>query len=303
MHGIYKIASMFQFIVVATTQIYWMVVLANSGQNIYTKTIIIYTTPVFVLLSSFFMYYLINVVYNLIVPKPWIECNSQYLTFFESQYIKDTETKNILTVQIPVYTEPFEIIQKTLLQLINACEYHNENFLSKTNILVCEDGLQCIDEEKRKERIDFYMKYFPLVHFIARPKENRRGKFKKASNLNFCLNFLKSYCNLNRENVLHSSLFCSSYNLEDCDFALGKHILLVDSDTEINVESLHKILNEFTDPRVAYLQCRTNALITDPKNKWEHIIAHFTDAIYDISFLYTCSNGNPPPVSRSQLYF
>ena len=51
-----------------------------------------------------------------------------------------------------------------------------------------DDGLQLIDEEERNERIDFYTDN--NIGWTARPKHGsegfvRKGKFKKASNMNF----------------------------------------------------------------------------------------------------------------------
>lgn len=53
-----------------------------------------------------------------------------------------------------------------------------------------DDGLQLISEEERQARIDFYADH--SIGWVARPRhgENgflRRGKFKKASNMNFAL--------------------------------------------------------------------------------------------------------------------
>lgn len=53
-----------------------------------------------------------------------------------------------------------------------------------------DDGLQLLPEEERQARIDFYADH--SIGWVARPRhgENgflRRGKFKKASNMNFAL--------------------------------------------------------------------------------------------------------------------
>lgn len=57
-------------------------------------------------------------------------------------------------------------------------------------MFINDDGLQLIPEEDRIARIDFYASH--SIGWVARPKhgENgflRRGKFKKASNMNFGL--------------------------------------------------------------------------------------------------------------------
>ena len=57
-------------------------------------------------------------------------------------------------------------------------------------MFINDDGLQLIDEEERQARIDFYSDH--NIGWTARPKHGedgfvRKGKFKKASNMNFGL--------------------------------------------------------------------------------------------------------------------
>jgi hypothetical protein len=56
---------------------------------------------------------------------------------------------------------------------------------------VNDDGLRVISEEDAQKRIDFY--HDNNIGWVARPKHGddgflRKGKFKKASNMNFALN-------------------------------------------------------------------------------------------------------------------
>lgn len=56
------------------------------------------------------------------------------------------------------------------------------------NVIVCDDGLQLVSEEDRQRRIDYYTK--ENLAYVARPPHGkdgflRRGRFKKAGNLNF----------------------------------------------------------------------------------------------------------------------
>ena len=58
------------------------------------------------------------------------------------------------------------------------------------NLFINDDGLQLISEEERLARIEFYADH--SIGWVARPRhgENgflRRGKFKKASNMNYGL--------------------------------------------------------------------------------------------------------------------
>lgn len=63
------------------------------------------------------------------------------------------------------------------------------------NIFINDDGMQIIDERARLARQEFYEEH--NIGWVARPKHNpdpadgeafvRRGKFKKASNMNYAL--------------------------------------------------------------------------------------------------------------------
>jgi hypothetical protein len=57
-------------------------------------------------------------------------------------------------------------------------------------MFINDDGLQIIDEEERQARIEFYADH--SIGWTARPKHGedgfiRKGKFKKASNMNYGL--------------------------------------------------------------------------------------------------------------------
>ena len=52
--------------------------------------------------------------------------------------------------------------------------------------MVYDDGLQLISQKERSERKRFYKKH--NIGYVARPGAGRKGRFKKASNLNFGMN-------------------------------------------------------------------------------------------------------------------
>lgn len=59
------------------------------------------------------------------------------------------------------------------------------------NIFINDDGFAYLSEDQQQERINFY--HDNNIGWVARPKNNddgyvRKGKFKKASNMNFALN-------------------------------------------------------------------------------------------------------------------
>lgn len=57
------------------------------------------------------------------------------------------------------------------------------------NVIICDDGLQLVSEEEKQRRINYYN--MNNIAFVARPGHGqdgfqRKGRFKKAGNLNFC---------------------------------------------------------------------------------------------------------------------
>jgi Glycosyl transferase family group 2 len=93
-------------------------------------------------------------------------------------------------VQMPIYKENFvETVQPSLDDIKKAIDnYRKEG--GEAFMFINDDGLQLIDEEERQIRINYYKEHD--IAYIARPGHNvlpRHGLFKKASNMNFCLNF------------------------------------------------------------------------------------------------------------------
>ena len=88
-----------------------------------------------------------------------------------------------ITVQCPVYkeglTSVIEPTVKSIKQAISTYELQG----GSANMLINDDGLQIVDEEERRARIDFYADH--SIGWTARPKHGsegflRRGKFKKV---------------------------------------------------------------------------------------------------------------------------
>lgn len=95
-----------------------------------------------------------------------------------------------VTIQCPVYKEGLNsVIQPTVRSIKKAISTY-ELQGGTANILMHDDGIQLISEEEKQARIDFYADN--NIGWTARPKHGdngfvRKGKFKKASNMNFGL--------------------------------------------------------------------------------------------------------------------
>jgi hypothetical protein len=103
-----------------------------------------------------------------------------------------------VTIQMPVYKEGLHAVIEPTIRSIKAAMSTYELQGGTANIFVNDDGMQLLSEQEATERQDFYDEH--NIGWVARPKHNpnpknegetafnRRGKFKKASNMNYALN-------------------------------------------------------------------------------------------------------------------
>jgi hypothetical protein len=115
--------------------------------------------------------------------------NSRYYSALLPRRIEGRTLPHV-TIQCPVYKEGLASViaptVKSIKQAISTYELQG----GSANMLINDDGLQLISESERQARIDFYADH--SIGWTARPKhgENgffRKGKFKKASNMNYGL--------------------------------------------------------------------------------------------------------------------
>ena len=101
-----------------------------------------------------------------------------------------------MTVQMPVYKEGLNGVLKPTITSLKAAIATYEMQGGTANIVVHDDGIQLISDEEREERKEYYDEH--NIGWTARPKHLkkvlvngveqeflRRGKFKKASNMNY----------------------------------------------------------------------------------------------------------------------
>jgi cellulose synthase/poly-beta-1,6-N-acetylglucosamine synthase-like glycosyltransferase len=181
---------------------------------------------------------------------------------------KQTEPNKVsasLTILVPVYKESFQdIIRPTLEQALETCETYREQTGQEANVYVNDDGLATLSTELREERCDFYRE--KNISFSERAAEGRKGKFKKAGNMNHGLQ----------------------------TGAANDILLILDSDSRLP-KDIAEAVYEFQDSALGFLQMSTHSMRTGTTH-WESIVSHFTDTIYDVAFLVTTSYGDPSPL-------
>lgn len=209
-----------------------------------------------------------------------------------------------VTIQIPVYTEENDIIFKTIKQSMKAVSKYKQKSNARANILVCEDGLAPLlegniskehieellskpkeelsrQEQQAVERILFYRQN--NISFIARPKENRAGLFKKASNMNHSYKTIKKL----KEGVpVEDGTYYEGQELDVYDL-----ILLLDKDSELHEDIISVTVPKFIkEDKLAYTQ---NSILPSnvEDNYFSKSIGIFTRFLYKHIFPSNAISG------------
>ncbi|EHA57004.1 hypothetical protein MGG_06886 [Pyricularia oryzae 70-15] len=265
-----------------------------------------------------------------------------------------------VTIQMPVYREGLSgVIKPTVLSLKTAISTY-EMQGGTASIFINDDGMQLLSESKAQERRDFYdehnigwvarPKHNPpgssrpsssIFKQLQRPLKDseetiidaqcdgirpgspyfiRRGKFKKASNMNHALHISncvdKKLASVDRsqeiwgwasENVAYNRCLAETL-AEDPhgtwasgNIRMGDYILVVDSDTRVPTDFLLDGVTEMDQsPDVAILQYTSGVLqLTD--SYFENGIAWFANLIYSAITFAVASGDCCPFVGHNAL--
>jgi Glycosyl transferase family group 2 len=179
--------------------------------------------------------------------------------------------------------------------------------------LTALDGMQLIPEEEASKRQDFYDEH--NIGWVARPKHNprpkkadaefdestvftRKGKFKKASNMNYALmvsnRVEEKLANISRhpgwtkdnENEVYT--YCFKEVLEELNgrawaagnIRVGDYILIIDSDTRVPKDCLLDVASEMEQsPEVAIIQFSSGVM-------------NMTNSFFEVSRVFPESHGH-----------
>lgn len=223
-----------------------------------------------------------------------------------------------VTVQVPVYTESFTVLRTTLDRAGEAIELYNTASPVGANLVVSDDALmvwadndldgfvrqavakpaaeRTATEHKVLERIEYYRTH--RLGFVARPKPmpglpatQRRGLFKKGSNLNHTLRLseavkkLQKIKGIDTETALRQvwALPAYAYTHAEGDIRIRELILLLDKDSLTPREALVLTVPEFVrDPTLAYTQHKAHPSNAEA-NYFSRITGCFTRVLYELS--------------------
>ncbi|KAF2192282.1 hypothetical protein K469DRAFT_553114 [Zopfia rhizophila CBS 207.26] len=237
-----------------------------------------------------------------------------------------------VTIQMPVYKEGLKgVIIPTTTSLLAAVRHYEEQG-GTASIFVNDDGMQCVSQELQEARKAFYE--LNNIGWVAREpgstdeeaKEDtnyfiRAGHFKKASNMNYCLNFslrvedellrlISETCEqrgctqddltIEEEDELYEQARNTMLEKDEGrtwaagNVRLGEIILIVDSDTRVPEDCLlYGALEMYESPEVALLQ-HASGIMQVVNNAFENGITYFTDLVYT-SIQYAVGNGDCAP--------
>ncbi|GAK65448.1 glycosyltransferase family 2 protein [Moesziomyces antarcticus] len=273
--------------------------------NNYLYLLAILAIPFTMMLTQFFTDNIFGCIAQILLPYGNMKKNSLYYSGEKPIPLPIDVALPSITIQVPVYKESLEgVIAPTILDMKKAMKTY-ELQGGKANILVCEDGMQLLDEEEQQKRRDFYQTQG--CGWVSRPGHGRNGfvragRFKKASNLNFVLDFsfdvqqlldggrAKSY-----DEALEMALQArDGIAWAEGDVRLGDYIFLIDCDTRIPTDAFLDAASEMeTSPEVAILQhCSGVMYVAD--HFFENMMGFFTDIVnWSISWLVACGATAP----------
>ena len=154
----------------------------TDSDGSYLRLALLALTPVQVFFTLFFGQVIVGCLAQLFGPVRQMTENSKFYSARAPPRIQSAVLPHI-TIQCPVYKEGLSSViaptVKSIKQAISTYELQG----GSANMFVNDDGLQIIDEEERRARIEFYADH--SIGWVARPKHGdnftRRGKFKKVS--------------------------------------------------------------------------------------------------------------------------
>jgi hypothetical protein len=251
----------------------------------YVRFALLATVPFVFCIALFFCIQIVNTVSVVIGPIAQLYQNSKYYSAIPPPAPPKGEQRELLphiTIQMPVYKESLEQTIAPSVESIKKAMHTYARQGGTSSIMINDDGLQLIDDTSRENRMQFYANQD--IAFVARPPHSmetgfvRAGRFKKASNMNYCLEL-----SIRMEEILLElqaeetrNPFGNEGELDIEERALqmavdetngqawakgGRHlrigeiILIVDSDTQVPEDCFRDAAREFREsPNVAVIQ-------------------------------------------------
>ncbi|KAI1389537.1 glycosyl transferase family group 2-domain-containing protein [Hypoxylon trugodes] len=288
----------------------------------YYRLALIAVIPIEMWVAMFFFQSLITNIFQTIGPISAIDKNSRFYSGKPPKRLdRETERLPHVTIQMPVYKEGLRAVIVPTVRSLKQCISTYELQGGSANIFVNDDGMQLISEEQAQARRDFYDEN--NISWVARPKHDpkpedgsqpflRRGKFKKASNMNYAMMVsnrvedkllqITRTPDWSREDEKAAYERCFAEVLEEDEgrtqaegnIRIGDYILIIDSDTRVPEDCLLDAVSEMEQsPQVAILQF-TSGVMRVTSSFFEGGVTWFTELIYT-AITFVVANGDACP--------
>ncbi|PHH92996.1 hypothetical protein CDD83_2485 [Cordyceps sp. RAO-2017] len=284
-----------------------------SVDGSYVRLALVALCPVQVFFTLFFAQVIVGCLAQIFGPVRQLAVNSKFYSARPPPRLQTAILPHV-TIQCPVYKEGLQGVIVPTVKSIKQAMSTYELQGGSANMFVNDDGLQLISDEDRRARIEFYADH--SIGWVARPRhgENgflRRGKFKKASNMNFglmisCkveerLQALERPAEWSQhdeaqayEQALKEVLEADGRAWADGNIRVGDYILLIDSDTRVPADCFLDAVSEMEQsPDVGIMQF-SSGVMQVVNTYFENGITFFTNLIYS-AIRYTVSNGDVAP--------
>ncbi|KAK3337748.1 glycosyl transferase family group 2-domain-containing protein [Cercophora scortea] len=284
-----------------------------SVDGSYMRLALVALFPVQIFFTLFFAQVIVGCLAQIFGPIRQLTENSKFFSARPPPRLQTAILPHV-TVQCPVYKEGLVGVIAPTVKSIKQAMSTYELQGGSANMFINDDGLQLISEEDRRARIEFYADH--SIGWVARPKhgENgftRKGKFKKASNMNFALMISckveEKLALINRtpdwsqhdeaqayESALKEVLEADGRAWADGNIRVGDYILIIDSDTRVPSDCLLDAVSEMElSPDVGIMQF-SSGVMQVVHTYFENGITFFTNLIYS-AIRYTVSNGDVAP--------
>ncbi|KAF2634139.1 hypothetical protein P280DRAFT_494481 [Massarina eburnea CBS 473.64] len=275
-------------------------------------------------LALFFFQAMVGNIFQICGPTDQMKNNTKFYSGKAPVRISRTTRGSLphVTIQMPVYKEGLHAVIEPTIRSIKAAIASYEMQGGTANIFVNDDGMQIIPQEQAKARQDFYDEH--SIGWVARPRHNphpkepedrvfvRRGKFKKASNMNYGMaisaraeailaqverhdGWTQRYENKAYSEAVKTVLEESRGEAwADGNIRIGDYILLIDSDTRVPEDCLLEAVSEMEQsPQVAIIQY-ASGVMNVTTSFFENGITFFTNLIYT-QIQYAVANGDVAP--------
>jgi hypothetical protein len=298
-------------------------ILQTLTDKFYPRLLLVFTMPLWISLGLFFVIVVFGNFFEVIGPVTGVKSNSRFHSAIKPN-LKLARSQGFepppITIQMPIYTESLEGVVKPTVASLQAAISYYESRGGSARIFMNDDGMAIRSEEDNKKFREFYINN--NIGWVSRPKHNhegfvRRGKFKKASNMNFALNitnrvedelqklvdgmYEQGATSISEEQedelyqqALNTILVADPRAKAGGNIRMGEFILIVDSDTIVPEDCLmYGAAEMFLSPEVAIVQHATGVM----QVSWDYFengITYFTNLVYT-AIRFSVGSGEVAP--------